>query len=117
MCRPAGCTFEDMCSLMVYFFAKFSCLRYGFQPHSKLCVLSGYTISRFLIVFYVLSGSGSGSPGGTTPKFLSIKSFYQRTINDWNNLSADVVDVPSLNAFKNRLDEHWKNSCYTTTVV
>ena len=45
-------------------FANFSCLcslRYAFQPHSKLCVPSGYAISRFLIVFYVLSGSGSGS--------------------------------------------------------
>ena len=41
-----------------------------FCPHSKLCVPSGYTISRFLIVFYVLSGSGSGSPGGTTPSIV-----------------------------------------------
>ena len=41
----------------------------------------------------------------------------QRTINDWNKFPANVVDAPSLNAFKNRLDEHWKNSCYTTTVI
>ena len=63
---------EGMCSLRVYVFANFSCLcslRYAFQ-HSKLCVLSGYIISRFLIVFYVLSGPGSGSPGGTTPSIL-----------------------------------------------
>ena len=50
-------------------------------------------------------------------KFLRMKSFSQRTINDWNNLPANVVDSPSLNAFKNRLDEHWKNICYTTTVI
>ena len=43
-----------------------------------------------------------------------MKSFSQRTINDWNNLPADVVDAPALNAFKNRLDEHWKNSCSAT---
>ena len=50
-------------------------------------------------------------------KFLRMKTFSQRTINDWNNLPANVVDAPSLNAFKDRLDEHWKNSCYTTTVI
>ena len=50
-------------------------------------------------------------------KFLRMKSFSQRTINDWNNLPADVVDAPSLNGFKNRLDEHWKNICSTTTVI
>ena len=56
MCRPSGCTFEDMCSLRVYYFANFSCLcslRYAFQPHGKLCVPSGYTISRYLIVHLV----------------------------------------------------------------
>ena len=61
--------FEDMCSLRVYVFANFSCLcplRYAFPPHSKLCVPSGYTISRFFIVFYVPSGSWSGSLCGTT---------------------------------------------------
>ena len=45
-----GVLFEDMCSPRVYFFANFSCLcslRYAFQPPSKLCVPSGYTISRF----------------------------------------------------------------------
>ena len=66
-----GVLFDNMSSLRVYFFAKFSCLcslRYAFQPHSKLCVPSGYAISRFVIVFCVLSGSGSGSPGATTPQ-------------------------------------------------
>ena len=42
-------------------------------------------------------------------KFLRMKSFSQRTINNWNNLPANVVDAPSLNAFKNRLDERRKN--------
>ena len=54
-------------------FANFSCLcslRYAFQPHSMLCVPSGYTVSRFLIVFCVLSGSGFSSPSGTTPSIL-----------------------------------------------
>ena len=40
-----GVLFEDMCSLRVYFLPIF--LVCAFQPHSKLCVPSGYTISRF----------------------------------------------------------------------
>ena len=35
-------------------------------------------------------------------------SFQIRVINDWNSLPASVVDAPSVNCFKNRLDEHWK---------
>jgi len=27
--------------------------------------------------------------------------------NEWNKLPQDVVDAPSVNAFKNRLDRHW----------
>ena len=46
-----GVLFEYMCSLRVYLpiLANFCLcsLRYAFQPHSKLCVPSGYTISRF----------------------------------------------------------------------
>ena len=33
--------------------------------------------------------------------------FSLRVINDWNNLPADVVNAPSVNAFKNKLDQHW----------
>ena len=65
-------------------------LRYALQPHSKLCVPSGHTISRFLIVFYVLSGSGSGSPGVTTPSILgndrsilAENGGYLKLSNDW----------------------------------
>ena len=41
-----------------------------------------------------------------------MKSFSQRTIND---LPANLVGAPLLNAFENRLDEHWENSSYTNT--
>ena len=30
--------------------------------------------------------------------------FSQRIINEWNNLSENVVEAESVNAFKNRLD-------------
>ena len=36
--------------------------------------------------------------------------FSQRVIKEWNKLPQDVVDAPSVNSFKNRLDTHWKNT-------
>ena len=36
-------------------------------------------------------------------------SFYCRIADTWNNLPRDVVAAPTMDAFKNRLDEHWKN--------
>ena len=35
--------------------------------------------------------------------------FTFRIINTWNSLPADVVNAPSINAFKNRLDNLWLN--------
>ena len=40
--------------------------------------------------------------------------FSQRAINDWNGLTQYIVDAPTLNTFKNRLDEFWKERLYTT---
>ena len=40
-------------------------------------------------------------------------SFSQRVINDWNSLPTSVIEAPTLNTFKNRLDEHWKHHMYT----
>ena len=34
-------------------------------------------------------------------------SFHQRIVNPWNSLPATVVNSPTLNTFKNRLDNHW----------
>ena len=36
-------------------------------------------------------------------------SFHHRIINPWNSLPADVVNSPSLNTFKSRLDKHWNS--------
>ena len=36
-------------------------------------------------------------------------SFTQRIVNVWNSLPVSVVCVPSINAFKNRLDRFWDN--------
>lgn len=36
------------------------------------------------------------------------RSFTQRTVNIWNGLPRSVVEAESLNAFKSRLDSHWR---------
>ena len=47
-------------------------------------------------------------------KLTRSRSFSQRVVNDWNNLPADIVEAPSLNIFKNRLDEFWRDIQYET---
>ena len=48
--------------------------------------------------------------------FVRAKSFSQRVINNWNHLPATIVEAPSLNIFKNRLDEYWKDIWYSIEV-
>ena len=42
-------------------------------------------------------------------KQIRANSFSYRIVNPWNSLPENVVNAPSLNAFKNRLDKYWKN--------
>ena len=35
------------------------------------------------------------------------KFFSERIVNLWNNLPANIVEAPSLNSLKSRLDKHW----------
>jgi hypothetical protein len=35
--------------------------------------------------------------------------FSERIISTWNSLPDVVVTVPSINAFKSRIDNHWRN--------
>ena len=35
--------------------------------------------------------------------------FTHRIVNDWNSLPEQAISAPSVNAFKNRLDAHWKH--------
>ena len=39
-------------------------------------------------------------------------SFPIRVINDWNSLPENIVNAPTLNTFKNRLDKQWVNRQY-----
>ena len=41
-------------------------------------------------------------------------SFSQRVINDWNSLPTDVIESPSIDIYKNRLDKHWQHLHYVT---
>ena len=36
-------------------------------------------------------------------------SFTQIEVNSWNSLPTDVVNAPSVNSFKNRIDRFWSN--------
>ena len=40
--------------------------------------------------------------------------FSQRVVNAWNKLPQHVVDAPSINSFKNRLDNLWKDMDVTS---
>ena len=37
------------------------------------------------------------------------KTLTVRVVSKWNSLPADVVNAPSVDAFKNRLDKIWSN--------
>ena len=40
-------------------------------------------------------------------------SFSQRTVNEWNRLSADCVPASSVNIFKNKIDIYLRRAGYT----
>ncbi len=42
------------------------------------------------------------------------KFFRHRVVDIWNRLPEDIVNAPTLNTMKNRLDEHWKKYLYAT---
>ena len=47
---------------------------------------------------------------GPSPNTDLRKNFFSvRIINIWNSLPQEVVSAPSINSFKNRLDNHWKH--------
>ena len=48
-------------------------------------------------------------PASTRPRRFC---YAVRSVNDWNDLPAEVVCAPSLNAFKARLDAHWAHFGY-----
>ena len=47
-------------------------------------------------------------------KLARIQIFPQRVVIDWNFLRKEVVQARTLNEFKARIDEHWKDEQYVT---
>ena len=47
-------------------------------------------------------------------KLVRSKTFSQRVINDWNSLPQEVVDARTINEFKAKIDNHWKDEQYIT---
>ena len=45
-------------------------------------------------------------------KWPKIDSFSHRVTNRWNSLSDHVINAPSTNIFKKRLNEFWSNERY-----
>ena len=45
------------------------------------------------------------------------KSFFKRTANSWNSLPKHVIDAPSVDSFKKRLDEAWESKWYKSVAV
>ena len=45
------------------------------------------------------------------------KHFFSRVVNAWNELPQHVVDAPSVNSFKNRLDKHWEDMDVTIAAL
>jgi len=39
--------------------------------------------------------------------------FSERVVNLWNALPDQIVDAPTINTFKNRLDRHWNKYLYS----
>ena len=44
---------------------------------------------------------------------LDIRQFSQRTVNEWNTLSADCVGASSVNISKNKFDIYLRRAGYT----
>ena len=50
-------------------------------------------------------------------KAVRAKSFSQRTIEMWNCLPSNVIEAPSVDTSKKRIDEAWKEKMYKASAV
>ena len=81
-------------------------------------ILNGYENIDRNIFFTVKEERRTRGHGVTLAKkqcILDIRkfSFSQRTINEWNRLSADCVGASSVNIFKNKIDIYLRRAGYT----
>ena len=67
--------------------------------HNLYGVIEGRNISPFLIIFNL-----SKPPAH---HLCRVNFFGTRVINDWNNLTSDIVENSSLNSFKSAVDNYF----------
>ena len=74
--------------------------------------------------FFQLADSNYGLRGHSLkirkdrPNLDTRKHFFrERVVNTWNKLPQHVVDAPSVNCFKNRLDKHWEDMDVTSCIA
>ena len=79
-------------------------------------ILNGYENIDRNIFFSVKEGRRTRGHGVTLAKKqcrLDVRKCSQRTINEWNRLSADCVGASSVNIFKNTIDIYLRRAGYT----
>ena len=81
-------------------------------------ILNGYENIDRNIVFTVKEEKRTRGHGVTLAKKqrrLDFRKFpfLQRTVNEWNRLSADCVDGSNVNIFKNKIDIYLRRAGYT----
>ena len=52
-----------------------------------------------------------------TNKKLYQHFFTNRIVNEWNKLPEDIADAKTLNEFKNKIDEKFKDIMYKTHIL
>ena len=80
-------------------------------------ILNGYENIDRNIVFTVKEERRTRGHGVTLAKkcILDIRKFpfTERTVNEWNRLSANCVGASSVNIFKNKIDIYLRRAGYT----
>ena len=78
-------------------------------------ILNGYENIDRNILFSVKEERRTRGHGVTLAKKqcrLDIRKLSQRTVNEWNRLSADCVGASSVNMFKNKIDMYLRRAGY-----
>ena len=73
-----------------------------------------YDIEPLLVLDTETRTRGHGYKLKKTRANLGIRQhFFSVRVSDiWNNLPANIVDAPSVNSFRNRLDSYWCDRKY-----
>ena len=78
-------------------------------------ILNGYENIDSNIFFSVKDERRTRGHGVTLAKTqcrLDIITFSQRTVNEWNRLSAEVLGASSFNMYKNKIDIYLRRTGY-----